>query len=116
MVPAIATVPQHYTCKIPWKSGREPDLKNNIQQILKHQHQTCYSGYLKKKGISIEEINKFFQDMLDKGYIKEVTSSEDIKKQSVKGFVGFQLFTKIVIQLKFELYSMPLLQIRKENQ
>ncbi len=35
MIPATSTVPQHYTCKIPWKNGKEPDLKNNIAQILK---------------------------------------------------------------------------------
>ncbi len=49
MIPATSTVPQHYRCKIPWKDGKEPDLKNNIAQVLKRQHQTCYSGYLEKK-------------------------------------------------------------------
>jgi hypothetical protein len=86
MVPAKATVPQHYTCKIPWKNGKEPDLKNNIEQILKRQHQTCYSGYLEKKGTSIEEIDKYFQDMLDKGYIKD---PEDIKRAISQGICWF---------------------------
>jgi hypothetical protein len=85
MLPATATLPQHYTCKIPWKNGKEPDLKNNIQQILKRQHQTCYSGYLEKKGTLIEEIDKYFQDMQDKGYIKEFTNSEDIKQAISQG-------------------------------
>jgi hypothetical protein len=94
MVPATATVPQHYTCKIPWKNGREPDLKNKIEQILKCQHQTCYSGYLEKKGTSIEEIDKYFQDMLDKGYIKEVKDPEDIKEAKSQGICWFPVVHK----------------------
>jgi hypothetical protein len=94
MIPATSTVPQHYTCKIPWKNGKEPDLKNNIAQILKRQHQTCYSGYLEKKGTSIEEVDKYFQDMLDKGYIEEVTNPEDIKQEKSQGICWFPVVHK----------------------
>jgi hypothetical protein len=94
MIPATATVPQHYTCKIPWKNGKEPDLKNNIEQILKRQHQICYSGYLEKKGTSIEEIDKYFQDMLNKGYIEEVKDPEDIKRAKSQGICWFPVVHK----------------------
>ncbi len=69
-------------------------MKNNIEQILKRQHQTCYSSYLKKKGTSIEEIDKYFQDMLDKGYIEEVTNLEDIKRAISQGICWFPVVHK----------------------
>jgi hypothetical protein len=94
MVPATATIPQHYTCKIPWKNGHELDLKNNNQQILKCQHQTCYSGYLEKKGTSLKEIDKYFQDMLHKGYIEEVIDPEDIKRAISQGICWFPVVHK----------------------
>ncbi len=73
MIPPNGEDPQHYRCKIPWKKGNQPDLQNNLNQVLGRQKSTCYSGYLEKKGTSLAEVDKIFQDQLDKGYIEEIT-------------------------------------------
>ncbi len=73
-IPTDGSNPAHYECSVPWKDG-VPKLENNLSQVLNRQKNTNYSGYLEKKGTSIDEINKKFEDQLAKGYIEEVTDN-----------------------------------------
>ena len=80
LVPRDGENPQHYTCSIPWKD-KVPALRNNLAQVLIRQKNTNYSGYLEKKGTTIDEINKKFEDQLLKGYIEEVTDLDEINRE-----------------------------------
>ena len=79
-IPENGDQPQHYACKIPWKD-KVPALRNNLGRVLDRQEKTNYSGYLEKKGTSIAELNKVFEDQLLKGYIEEVTGQEEINRE-----------------------------------
>jgi hypothetical protein len=81
-IPPNGEDPQHYTCRVPWKNG-VPNLQNNLKMVMGRQKMTNYSGYLEKKGTNLAEVDAKFQDMLDKGYIEEVTDiNEIIRKDS----------------------------------
>ena len=79
-IPATGADPQHYTCKVPWKDGEKPNLQNNLKSVLARQSRTNYSGYLEKKGTSIVEVDKIFQEQLLKGYIEEVKDPKEIAR------------------------------------
>jgi hypothetical protein len=73
-IPLNGEDPQHYTCRVPWKNG-VPNLQNNLKMVMGRQKMTNYSGCLEKKGTNLAEVDAKFQDMLDKGYIEEGTTS-----------------------------------------
>lgn len=77
LIPQKGDRAQHYTAKIPWKNGDKPDLISNKNQVKHRQEKTCHSGYLEKKGTSMEAIDAIFQGYLDKGYIEEVKDLSD---------------------------------------
>ena len=79
-IPPNGEDPQHYTCRVPWKNG-VPNLQNNLKMVMGRQKMTNYSGYLEKKGTNLAEVDAKFQDMLDKGYIEEVTDINDINRK-----------------------------------
>ena len=78
-VPANGSQPSYYECSIPWKDGR-PKLRNNLQQVFNRQQRTNDSGFLEKKGTTVEEIDRKFQDQLEKNYIEEVTEPKEIER------------------------------------
>ena len=80
LIPATDSEPQHYTAKVPWKNGIQPDLISNKPRVQARQHRTCNSGFLERKGTSMTAIDKIFQEYLDKGYIEEVTDETDINR------------------------------------
>ena len=71
----VIQVGDHFNCSIPWKSN-PPNLKNNMQQVLFRQKKTNSSEYLNKKGTSIEEVNKVFEDQLSKDFFEPVPLEE----------------------------------------
>ena len=46
LVPMTEKTPQHYTAKVPWKNGVQPDLISNMEQVRARQNKTFNSGYL----------------------------------------------------------------------
>jgi hypothetical protein len=81
LVPMTETTPQHYTAKVPWKNGHQPDLISNMEQVRARQNRTCNSGYLESKGTSMEAIDEIFKDYFKKGYIEQVTDETDKKRK-----------------------------------
>jgi len=75
--PATKHCPQHYSCAIPWKN-EVPCLENNMKQVIARQYKTNYGGYLTKKGTCLDEINKKFEDQIEKGYVERVTDPADL--------------------------------------
>jgi len=78
--PTTKSDPQHYSCAIPWKN-QVPSLENNLKQVIARQYKTNYSGYLEKKGTSLDEINQKFEDQISKGYIEKVTDTSEINRK-----------------------------------
>ena len=71
-----------YTCTIPWKNGSKPSLINNAKSIKMRQDKTTTSGYLSKKGTSMEEILEYFNKLETKGYIKEIDTKLQTEEDS----------------------------------
>jgi hypothetical protein len=81
LVPMTETTPQHYTAKVPWKNGHQPNLISNMEQVRARQNKTCNSGYLESKGTSMDAIDEIFKDYFKKGYIEQVTDETDKKRK-----------------------------------
>jgi hypothetical protein len=81
LVPMTEKTPQHYTAKVPWKNGHQPDLISNMEQVRARQNRTCNSGYLESKGTSMDAIDEIFKDYFKKGYIEQVTDETDKKRK-----------------------------------
>ena len=81
LVPMTEKTPQHYTAKVPWKNGVQPDLISNMEQVRARQNKTCNSGYLESKGTSMEAIDEIFREYVIKGYIEQVKDVNDQKRK-----------------------------------
>ena len=72
----LETAEEHFVARIPWKDGHETRLKNNFEAVEKSQDNTLSEISLKKKGITLQQIQDIFDGYLEKEYIKEVPKED----------------------------------------
>ena len=71
-----STIDKHFVARIPWKDGYEEKLKNNFEAVRKRQETTLSEAALKRKGITLQQIQEIFDGYLAKRYIKEIPQSQ----------------------------------------
>ena len=63
-----------YQVGIPWKSGREPDMKSNYNMAMKRL--ICMERKLQKQPTTAENYQSIINDYLDKGYVRKIPDGE----------------------------------------
>ena len=66
---------ERYVASIPWKNTR-PNLRSNRSQMKGIQSNILSSKQLKKKGVTIQELQEIIDSYLEKGYIRKLTDQD----------------------------------------